>query len=208
MFARFGYRVPVRKLASELGVTTGALYHHFGSKDEMFLAVLRASVAADSQQFPDLPPSITPEDRVRLLIHSVRARESYLTERLLVLGEYLRHEGGRPTAELADEMDQYAVRVGRLLGSDDPALGTYVLSLINGVLWRRYLDGGRTRWEDIERMLVASIDSLSQGGKLPAEGQSEVRVQRRREPARPVVEHGVVEPGDARTEGDRGPERA
>jgi AcrR family transcriptional regulator len=163
VFARLGYRVPVRRLASELGVTTGALYHHFGSKDEMFLAVLRASVQADTAEFPELPPEVTPQDRVRLLLRSVQERETYLMRRFLVLHEYLRHQEAEPPPEVIAGLDHYAATVGRYFGSDDPAVGRFVLSLVNGALWRRYLDGGRTRWEDIERLLVASIGSILGG---------------------------------------------
>jgi AcrR family transcriptional regulator len=160
VFARLGYRVPVRRLASELGVTTGSLYHHFGSKDEMFLAVLRASVAADSAEFPALPPEVGPRDRVKLLIHAVKERETLLMRRLLVLHEYLRQLDGERPVELVAEMDQYASRLAQFFGSDDRTVGQFVLSLVNGALFRRYLDGGHTRWEDLERLLESSIESL------------------------------------------------
>ncbi|MEQ1501902.1 MAG: helix-turn-helix domain-containing protein [Myxococcota bacterium] len=160
VFARLGYRVPVRRLASELGVTTGALYHQFGSKDEMFLEVLRSSVDVDVEVFPDLPPSIGPEDRVHLLLATVRLRETALIHRFLVLHEYLRHQEAPLSDEIVAGMDQYAAALGRFFGADDPAVGVFLLSVLNGALWRRYLDGGRTRWEDIERLLTGSISAV------------------------------------------------
>ncbi|MEN9717123.1 MAG: hypothetical protein RIQ99_1 [Pseudomonadota bacterium] len=43
LFAVNGYHnVGIREFAAEAGVTRGALYHHFASKEELFLAVMEA----------------------------------------------------------------------------------------------------------------------------------------------------------------------
>jgi hypothetical protein len=99
-------------------------------------------------------------DRVKLLIHGIKERETLLMRRFLVLHEYLRQMDTGPPVELVAEMDQYALRLAAFFGSEDPAVGPFVLSLVNGALWRRYLDAGHTRWEDLERLLEASIESL------------------------------------------------
>lgn len=161
VFARHGYRVPIRRLASELGVTTGAIYHHFGSKEGLFLEVLRSTVQADTSEFPTLPNDVGVRERIRMLLVYVEAREADLTRRFLVLHEYLRR---RDTDGLPDELvaglNDYAAAVSRYLGSDDVEVGRFVLSLVNGVLWRRHLDGGHTRWDRMGPMLEQSVVAL------------------------------------------------
>jgi AcrR family transcriptional regulator len=157
VFARHGYRVPIRRLATELGVTTGAIYHHFGSKEGLFLAVLRSTVEADAAEFPAVPPELGVRERVRLLMAAVESREQFLLRRALLLEEYVRRrENGLPE-ELVTGMTEYAAAVSKFLGSDDPDVGRFVLSLISGVLRRRHLDEGNTRWDRMGAILEDAL---------------------------------------------------
>ncbi|MFC8047534.1 TetR/AcrR family transcriptional regulator [Nocardia sp. NPDC057353] len=72
LVARVGYgRTTVRELADAVGLSQTGLLHYFGSKEELFTAILARRDAADRAAFlaPDAPPEL-PAGLVRLIRHN------------------------------------------------------------------------------------------------------------------------------------------
>jgi len=89
VFAQQGYRhARLDDVAEAAGVTKGAIYHYFDTKEALLLAVIDHFQAVgfgraeDALREPDLPPAT----RIRLLIHKVFARRDTTTsDRLIAL---------------------------------------------------------------------------------------------------------------------------
>jgi len=62
-------------LAAEVGVTSGALFRHFATRDEILLETVRVAVAQIDRTFPD--PELAPADRLF----------QFARERIALLGE-------------------------------------------------------------------------------------------------------------------------
>ncbi|MER7250451.1 helix-turn-helix domain-containing protein [Kribbella sp. NPDC000426] len=59
VIARHGYRkTSTRELAAAVGLSEAGLLHYFGTKEQLFEAVLRARDEADRSRFVDVPDSI------------------------------------------------------------------------------------------------------------------------------------------------------
>ncbi|TDO33968.1 TetR family transcriptional regulator [Kribbella sp. VKM Ac-2527] len=59
VIAQHGYRkTSTRELASAVGLSEAGLLHYFGSKEQLFEAVLRARDAADTERLSDQPDAI------------------------------------------------------------------------------------------------------------------------------------------------------
>ncbi|WP_106584046.1 TetR/AcrR family transcriptional regulator [Murinocardiopsis flavida] len=95
LFAERGYAaVGLAEIVRSAGVTKGALYHHFGSKEELFRAVLRRvqsdvadQVAAAADAEPDTWTQLTAGCRAFLTASSGRsARRIMLIDAPAVLG--------------------------------------------------------------------------------------------------------------------------
>ena len=72
LFAQRGYAgLNMRTIASELGVSTGVLYHYFPSKAALFETVVRVSVETDVDSGTRLllQAARTPRERLSLLLH-------------------------------------------------------------------------------------------------------------------------------------------
>lgn len=84
-FARTGYdQTSVPELAESLGLATGSLYHYFGSKEQLLIAIcdqLMDSLLAETEQL--LEEEMEPGDQLRALVrlwvaHVIRHRDHML----------------------------------------------------------------------------------------------------------------------------------
>ena len=73
VFATEGYHgLSMRQLANALGVTTGTLYHHYRSKDELFLDLIRHQAQADIAAAAEFVRTLdTTKERLTALISFV-----------------------------------------------------------------------------------------------------------------------------------------
>lgn len=139
-FARDGYAaVALDDVAADAGATRGAVYHHFGSKEGLFRAVLDAAhqqvgetvaAAADAAGDPWDGFVVGCETFVRASLDD-RVRRVLLVDGPAVVGMTAWRAGdaagsGRHLAEAVDEL-----RVGGLI---DPALGPALVPMLSGAL--------------------------------------------------------------------------
>jgi AcrR family transcriptional regulator len=84
VFAEVGFeRATLQEVADRAGVTKGALYHYFDSKDELFLALMRERVAAQVAATQALVAAAEPS----------KSREALLRELLQAMWANLRQPG-------------------------------------------------------------------------------------------------------------------
>lgn len=140
-------QVSLAELARAAGVTRGLLHHYFGSKREIFLAVMRASLLMPEGELPDLSHLPLP-DRVRVTLDWIlQAAETYGHAWVMASGVAELH-GASDLQGLVDEADERAARlVLDAIGlADDAALrirlrasAAYVKSLSREWLQRQTL---------------------------------------------------------------------
>lgn len=71
--AREGYRgASVRELADAVGLSQAGLLHYFGTKEELFTAILRTRDDVDSQTYYPDPPRAADVDLVRTYLDVIR----------------------------------------------------------------------------------------------------------------------------------------
>lgn len=139
LFARVGFRdLTMRDIARELKATTGALYHWFESKEQLWTAVVeRQAMRLVVEAVAALPPG-SPEDRLRALADWVDLRETDLQAVLRVALDYQHQDpAGREILAAAVRGLRQAVAEQIPL---PPAPATRVLTLIFGALAMRPLD--------------------------------------------------------------------
>ncbi|TDN61406.1 TetR/AcrR family transcriptional regulator [Paraburkholderia sp. BL10I2N1] len=71
LFRHEGYAsTSLRDIAAECGVTTGSIYHHFGSKEEIVTEVLRIGVVRVAEEVRRAVMSLNPASDARTILHA------------------------------------------------------------------------------------------------------------------------------------------
>lgn len=156
LFADRGYAaVSMRDLARAAGVTTGALYHYFPSKEALFEALVRDRAAADvAGATRSLPASASPEERLAALTTYVVRNLDPLQDALRLVIDFVQQRP-EPAARafVAAVLDAYRAPLREVFG---PELAPVGLSLFLGLLVQRLLDPGRVEL----RAHVAALQRL------------------------------------------------
>jgi AcrR family transcriptional regulator len=132
LFADAGYeRTTIRAIAAAAGVDAGLVMHHFGSKEELFRAVMRSG--------PGAPPAGTPQEATEELL--ARVASSLTTEpvqSLAMLRSMLTHpEAARAASQ---ELADYRARLGAAIQGPDAELrAAMVTAVVLGVIVSRHL---------------------------------------------------------------------
>ncbi len=164
LYAERAYdQVSLAELARAAGVTRGLLHHYFGSKREIFLAVMRSSLLMPADELPDLLHLPKPE--------RVRATMDWILDAALTYGQAWVTASG--AAELHGESDLQAVvddaddRAARLVldavgHPDDPrsratlrASAAYVKALC-----REWLQRGTLTRDDVLDLLTVHVTTV------------------------------------------------
>ncbi|WP_394550639.1 helix-turn-helix domain-containing protein [Agromyces sp. MMS24-JH15] len=152
--------VSMEDLAAAAGVARGLLHHYFGSKRELFLAVLAESVRLPVRSLPDLDPLPRPE-RARLVI-------DWLLEGASTYGQgWVNTSGAETIGEgsdvqaIIDASDDRAARfVLAAIGADDePRVRARVRALapLLKALCREWLQRGTLGREDVLDVAVPAL---------------------------------------------------
>ncbi len=136
LFARWGYAtLSIRTIATELGVSTGTLYHYFPNKQALFLAVADAVVSSDAEGTEALL-MLPVEARLPLVLTYVDMHQERFLHHWLVLADVLRMEDpdGHILGHLREASLRYAEGLSELLGFEGAQKGEHFLALVNGLL--------------------------------------------------------------------------
>lgn len=133
--AQFGAQgfdsVAVSTLASQAGVTTGSLYHHFGSKAGLY-GVVRADVERRVLDRFEGAAAARPVQTAADLAPVIMAGFDYLVDDGLtrLLAE------PQPDGSAEDAGDEIEQTLSRLLGDDGATLGYLIAAAWRAALWR------------------------------------------------------------------------
>lgn len=156
--------VSMEELAAKAGVARGLLHHYFGSKRDLFLAVMTESTRLPVEPLPDLAGKSI-EERAKLTI-------SWILDGAFTYGQNWVNSAGaedldgeRDLQELMDRSDDRVARftLDALGLPDEPALRAYVRPLVAYVkaLCREWLErGSLTREEVLELSTEAVLRSV------------------------------------------------
>ena len=156
VFREHGYHgLSMRRIAREIGVSKGVLYHYFPSKHALFEACSRQAteVAVES-----LPPGASRADRERALVHLAERIEDTFAGELTVLLDYTRGRSPDDISrdpQLRASLGRYRDSVATLVGKN---LADAVLAQMFGVLFRRMIDGRSTSMRQVCDVLEALED--------------------------------------------------
>ncbi|MGF1554264.1 MAG: TetR/AcrR family transcriptional regulator [Paracoccaceae bacterium] len=173
LFARHGYHaVGIARIVEEAGVSRVALYHHFRSKEELILAVLRRKdeVARNAIMREVEKRSSDPKERL-IALFDFLARWFAQTEFtgcmfLNATAEY--HELDDPIHRAASEhkrlMLDYLVRQCRNAGADDPQrLADQIYMLFDGAIVQTHAAGRTDARVDAARAAAKALIEVSCG---------------------------------------------
>ena len=175
VFAAHGYgAASVNEIARTAGVSVGALYTHFESKQELFVALMDrrriAEVAAAEEHLAEGLPSAlaafdrqvadtADDDRAALL-----GAEAWLyAVRDAAFGADLAAHTARLRADLVPLIRAERERREARWSLSDEELATVALSLFTGLVQHRRLERGSVATDLYGRTLTALLDGLDQG---------------------------------------------
>lgn len=146
LFMTRGYRaVTTREIADAVGVTQPALYHHFGGKEALYVAVLEEDLQLHANAIEEAVARVSSaRERLRevatwfavqgdqdlgQMFHDLRFEVSEATR--LRIGDRFRDAMMRPMLGLIDALvDEGDIVAPRSVGMTKPEVAMYVLSII------------------------------------------------------------------------------
>lgn len=186
VFARYGYNgATVDQVAAEAGMTKGAVYWHYASKQDLYVALLEFNIAAQRRLIPQQAQAVLEaDDPVRALSSWLRGQCMACLENpdaALLFLEFLvssREPNVRTKlAGLFDELHQQVAlmlaelqRSGRLSGqADAQAISVYIQSVMHGllvtsVIHRENMVLDSSMMDDFAAMLWNGLHPYSEAG--------------------------------------------
>ncbi len=143
LFAREGYAgLTMRRIATELGTSTGTLYHYFAGKGDLFAQMFRWIRRRDILEIAASVPPDTPLDqRLDLLRLFLVGHADAMSQALRIALEFHREAStAEDRALLAETLADYRGAIEEQLGIADPVVSGAVLSLLLGILTQHVLD--------------------------------------------------------------------
>lgn len=165
LFARSGYAaLNMREIASELGVSTGVLYHYFPGKAALFEAVAQAAVETDIDRGTAvlLATAPTPPERLALLLAAMEHDMPRYVTHYRVLVEYSSQLEGTAattawTTTLIRLRTRYARAIGEILELGDEAARDLVLLATCGMILRAMCGDTTTDRHRVATMLGRAL---------------------------------------------------
>jgi AcrR family transcriptional regulator len=138
LFADKGYvNVTTRQLSQELGISTGAMYHYFPSKQALFEQLVEEISCQDAQLFKSITRECPIAESIERLGQLLIQHEHHFVKQAVIWTEFYQHHA---LAEISDnpvfrEVDRrYQQALTELLNLSEPKLARFIWTLINGIL--------------------------------------------------------------------------
>lgn len=158
----------VQEIVERAGVTKGAFYHHFASKEEVLLQIhdeyIEFQVGAIERMLAETDDPVRQLEGLVLL--SVRTVERYRSHVAVFLQErrYLTGERFSTVKARRDVVEEYFVdvirrgmEVGAFRSEVDPRVTAFGIIGMGAWVHQWFVDGGRFSLEDVARMFWAMI---------------------------------------------------
>ncbi len=177
VFGRRGYHgATIEEIADEAGLSNGAIYYNFGSKQELFLALLEERIDERVERITELPGLADDADLRREARHVVETLKRSRTWRLLLL-EFVafaaRNRGSARALRsrrrsFRDALTTTLDRRARSLGVEPPLpadqLALLITALVNGLAVEELAEPGIVPTDLLADALPLLLGAESQGG--------------------------------------------
>jgi AcrR family transcriptional regulator len=187
LFSQRGFgAVSMREIARELGISTGALYHYFPSKESIFEQMFLYMNEQMSQKIDEFKTTAGSQ-KISAAITFLQQQQHFFTNRLfLIFDYYQRRPQASECVQLTDIFQQYRKKLATLfdLSADDAVV---VTTLIDGFLVQRLLDNRSTDWGQLGHLLESSFKNLSTMPRVAV-----IQIEPKKEPAPKSVETVVA----------------
>lgn len=140
LFASHGYAaLPMRRIAAELGVSTGTLYHYFESKTALFRAMMKWLVVRDvAAASAAVTPEMGAEVRYGVLVAFVESNVDALQKALRIALDFDRQSADPADQSiLAETLAGYRKALQDQLGLGSAGEATLLVSVVLGALVQR-----------------------------------------------------------------------
>ena len=139
IFAQHGYSsISMREIASELGVSTGTLYHYFPNKEALFRAVM-LSLAERDELVVDGEIAQQTDNPLGPLFALIGEQEPYFRQHIQLMVDFLQVHGDEHHDQVQTVALRYRKIVTQLTGLP-AAQVTVILSQILGLILLRMLE--------------------------------------------------------------------
>lgn len=171
IFAEKGYSsVTMREIASEIGVSTGTLYHYFPSKESLFDQLIEYLSYEDTKEeaLAELGNPPTLAEKIEKLMEYVCKSEDYIVKSLSITFDFCHHKTRQEVESnqaLQEAGKRYEEAVGCYLGISNPEIPIFIINYVDGLLGRRFYQGERISFTEqanlLKEMLVAYLEKTN-----------------------------------------------
>lgn len=162
LFASHGYgSITMRQIASELGVSTGTLYHYFPSKESLFEQLVEYLSYEDTKEqiLAELGNPPTLSEKIEVMMNFIARNEAYFLKQIFILVDFCQQQG-RETIDnnkaLQMASKRYEKVVADYLNISDLKVVFFILNFIDGLLLRRLFQGERISFAE-QSILLANM---------------------------------------------------
>lgn len=171
LFAEKGYSsITMREIASGIGVSTGTLYHYFPSKESLFEQLIEHLSYEDTKEeaVAELGNPPTLGEKIEILMDYVCKKEDRILKDLLITFDFCQHKTRQELENnqaLQAAGKRYEEAVCCYLGLDDPAIATFIINSVDGLIARRFYQGERVSFSEqatlLKEMLLAYLEKTN-----------------------------------------------
>ncbi|MBE9118906.1 TetR/AcrR family transcriptional regulator [Lusitaniella coriacea LEGE 07157] len=169
LFAEKGYaNVTTRQLSKELGISTGAMYHYFPSKQALFEQLVEEVSMQEFQLFKTAARGHPLSERIQALEMLLIENEDHFIKQAAIWVDFYQHHeiaeiNENPVFQKIDRRSQQ--EISEFLNLTDLKLARFIWTLINGILIEQLEDDGSFSFREqihlLTQMLIAYFEKYS-----------------------------------------------
>ncbi|MGD1855533.1 MAG: TetR/AcrR family transcriptional regulator [Leptolyngbyaceae cyanobacterium] len=169
LFAEKGYaNVTTRQLCKDLGISTGAMYHYFPSKQALFEQLVEEVSLQEFQLFKTAARGHLFPERIQALETLLIDNEEHFIKQAAIWVDFYQHHkiaeiNKNPIFQKIDQRSQQ--EISEFLNLSDPKLARFVWTLINGILIEQLEEDGSFAFKEqihlLTQMLIAYFEKYS-----------------------------------------------
>jgi AcrR family transcriptional regulator len=165
LFAERGYaKVTTRQIAQVLGISTGAMYHYFPSKQALFEQLVEEICDRDVRLLRSIPRGGKLAQRLERLGELLIQHEAYLIEQSVIWHDFYQHHA---LAEIQEnhkfqQLDRrYQEAMEELLDLGNPKLAKFIWTLINAILLEQIESDRSFSFTEQVKLLIQMIEAYA-----------------------------------------------
>jgi AcrR family transcriptional regulator len=176
LLAQNGYaNITMRQIATELGVSTGTLYHYFPNKEALFLQLVLEQTQNDILNFRSATPiSGTLFEKITKIMAFVAQNEDYFGKQILIWIDFYRTKEPQEFSnnEILKQLNERVKEVIKdYLNIEDQAIVDVIFSWLHGILLLRVFERETVSFQEqsivLSNMINAYLETQKQEKKSP-----------------------------------------